>query len=174
MVVRQPLTPLSTSTPFEDRESRSLDLEHYEPRCVSCHRKHDGTQVLAGNGLRMDRSQQGASGCSCVGMKQMTDIKPTSFKNVVPKAERNGMFSGEDSGACKNQSPVVGQSGAMSDVRHPACDARRDRGRDLPGRVARAHIEPLFDGQLSDAAEAIREEAYKARTGAEALDLSRS
>ncbi|MBS0231750.1 MAG: hypothetical protein JSS52_11415 [Proteobacteria bacterium] len=76
----------------------------------------------------------------------MTEIKPTSFKNGVPKAERNGMFGSEEK--------LIELAKA---------------GRQL---VAIVHIEPLFDQERSTAADEIRAAAYKDRTGTDALDLS--
>jgi len=99
----------------------------------------------------------------------MTEIKPTAFKNGVPKAERNGMFGSEE----KLIELAKAGKRLVAIVTYDLPRVMHDEIADETYPVAAlAHIEPLFDAELSDAAEAIREEAYKARTGAEALDLS--
>lgn len=99
----------------------------------------------------------------------MTDIKPTSFKNGVPKAERNGMFGNEEKLIELAKAGTRLVAIVTYDIPRVMHDEIADETYPV---VSLAHIEPLFDVHLSDAAEAIREEAYKARTGAEALDLS--
>lgn len=99
----------------------------------------------------------------------MTEIKPTSFKNGVPKAERNGMFGSEDrlielAKAGKRLVAIV-----MYELPRVMHDEIADEKYPVAAQV---HIEPLFDAERSAAAEALLEAEYKARTGAGALDLS--
>ena len=98
----------------------------------------------------------------------MTDLKPVSFKNGVPKAERNGMFGNEE------QLIELGASGAqvLAIVTYSVLKVMHDEVADERYPVAQIdHIEPLFDEKAAAAAQKLRDQAYKARTGMDALDL---
>lgn len=98
----------------------------------------------------------------------MTETKPTSFANGVPKAERNGMFGAEEQliELAKQDAQVVAivtysvprvMHDEVADERYPV--------------VKIEHIEPLFGDKESTAATKLREAAYKARTSEGALDM---
>lgn len=98
----------------------------------------------------------------------MTDTKPTTFKQGVPKAERNGMFGNEDrlielAKAGKQVTAIV--TYAVPKVMH---DEIADERYPLAEIV---HIEPLFDDKREASAIKLRDAEYKARTGENALDL---
>lgn len=95
-----------------------------------------------------------------------TEMKPTSFKNGVPKAERNGMFGAEEKliELAKQDAQVTAivtysvprvMHDEVADERYPV--------------VQIDHIEPLFGDKESAAANKLRETAYKARTAEGAL-----
>lgn len=100
--------------------------------------------------------------------REMTETKPTSFKNGVPKAERNGLFGAEEQliELAKQDGQVTAivtysvpkvMHDEVADERYPV--------------VAIEHIEPLFGVKESAAAQKLREAAYKTRTSANALEL---
>ncbi|MGF3055647.1 hypothetical protein [Microbacterium sp. YY-01] len=98
----------------------------------------------------------------------MAEIMPASFKNGVPKAERNGMFGNESqlielARASKRVTAIVTYS-VPSVVHDEIADERRPV-------LAIEHIEPLFNAERASAAEDLRDAEFKARTGADALDL---
>lgn len=98
----------------------------------------------------------------------MTEMKPTSFKNGVPKAERNGMFGSEE------QLAEIAKSGAqlLAVVTYSVPKVMHDEIADERYPVVQIdHIEPLFDEKPAAAAQKLRDQAYKARTGMDALDL---
>lgn len=98
----------------------------------------------------------------------MTEMKPTTFKNGVPKAERNGMFGAEE------QLIELARSGRqiVAVVTYAVPKVMHDEVADERYPVAEiTHIEPLFDEELAATAFKLREQAYKARTGADALEF---
>lgn len=98
----------------------------------------------------------------------MTEIKPTSFKNDVPKAERNGLFGTEKRliELAKEGKPL------LAIVQYSFPRVMHDEIADETYPVAQIdHIEPLFEAKPSAAADKLRAAAYKARTGENALDL---
>ncbi|WP_083370838.1 hypothetical protein [Microbacterium paraoxydans] len=97
-----------------------------------------------------------------------SQMKPTSFKNGVPKAERNGMFGAEDrlielAKAGGTVTAIVTYSvpkvmhDEIADERYPV--------------VQIDHIEPLFEEKAEASATKLRDTAYKARTAEGALDI---
>jgi hypothetical protein len=98
----------------------------------------------------------------------MTETKPTSFKNGVPKAERNGMFGAED-----RLIELAKQGGTVTAiVTYSVPKVIHDEIADERYPVAQIdHIEPLFEKKAADAAVKLLETAYKARTSEGALDL---
>lgn len=99
----------------------------------------------------------------------MTEIKPTSFKNGVPKAERNGMFGSEE----KLIELAKAGKQLVAIVTYEIPRVMHDEIADETYPVAAlVHIEPLFDEARSAAADEIRAASYKERTGEGALDLS--
>jgi len=98
----------------------------------------------------------------------MTELMPTSFKNGVPKAERNGMFGNEE------RLIEAARTGAQitAIVTYAVPRVMHDEVADERYPVAEVvHIEPLFDEKRAGAAVKLRDAEYKARTGANALDL---
>lgn len=98
----------------------------------------------------------------------MTENKPTAFANGVPKAERNGMYGNEDLliERAKSATPVV------AIVVYSVPKVIHDEIADERYPIAQIdHIEPLFDDKSAAAAIKLRDVAYKARTGENALDL---
>lgn len=98
----------------------------------------------------------------------MTELKPTSFKNGVPKAERNGLFGAEE------RLIDIARSGAqlVAIVTYAVPKVMHDEVADERYPVAEiTHIEPLFEKELAEQAYALREAAYKARTNGDTLDL---
>lgn len=98
----------------------------------------------------------------------MTEIKPAALKQGMPKAERNGLFGNEEKliELARAGKPLVAIVTFMipkvpheeiEDVRWPVAEM--------------AHIEPLFEEAPEAAAIKLRDKAYKARTGENALDL---
>lgn len=96
----------------------------------------------------------------------MTEIKPAAFKNGVPKAERNGFFGiehelveegGERIVAIVTYEVVRVMHEEIEDEKYPVLEIK--------------HIEPLRSGTAEAAAIKLRDEAYKARTSQDALDL---
>lgn len=97
-----------------------------------------------------------------------TQTKPTSFKNGVPKAERNGMFGAEEQliELAKQDAHV------LAIVTYSVPRVMHDEVADERFPVVQIdHIEPLFDKKAADAAIKLREAAYKARTAEGALDM---
>lgn len=98
----------------------------------------------------------------------MTDTKPTSFKNGVPKAERNGMFGAEDQ--LIELAKAGGQVTAI--VTYSVPKVMHDEIADERYPVVQIdHIEPLFAEKDAASALKLREKTYKARTAEGALDL---
>lgn len=98
----------------------------------------------------------------------MTETKPTSFKNGVPKAERNGLFGAEES--LIELAKQDGQVTAI--VTYSVPKVIHDEVADERYPVVQIdHIEPLFVAKDAAAAVKLREAAYKARTSQNALDL---
>lgn len=98
----------------------------------------------------------------------MTEIKPTALKQGMPKAERNGLFGAEEKLielARAGQPLVAIVTFAIPKVPHEEIE-------DVRWPVAEmAHIEPMFEEKSEAAAINLRDAAYKARTGENALDL---
>lgn len=98
----------------------------------------------------------------------MTETKPTSFKNGVPKAERNGMFGAEE----KLIELAKAGGTVTAIVTYSVPKVIHDEIADERYPVAQIdHIEPLFDEKDSKAAVKLRDASYKARTSQDALDL---
>jgi hypothetical protein len=98
----------------------------------------------------------------------MTEIKPVALKRGMPKAERNGLFGAEDVLIERGHEgrPVVAiVTYVVPKVMH---DEIEDERWPILEHVA---IEPLFDDDAETAAVALRDAQYKARTGADTLDL---
>lgn len=98
----------------------------------------------------------------------MTETKPTSFKNGVPKADRNGMFGAEET--LIELAKQDGQVTAIVTFSVPRVMHDEVADERFPV-VAIEHIEPLFVEKDAAAAIKLREAAFKARTSANALDL---
>lgn len=98
----------------------------------------------------------------------MTETKPTSFKNGVPKAERNGMFGAEEK--LIELAKAGGTITAI--VTYSVPKVIHDEIADERYPVAQIdHIEPLFGEKDAAAAVKLRDASYKARTSQDALDL---
>lgn len=97
-----------------------------------------------------------------------TETKPTSFKNGVPKADRNGLFGAEE-----KLIDIAKQDGQVTAiVTYSVPRVMHDEVADERFPVVQIdHIEPLFEKKAADAALKLREAAYKARTAEGALDL---
>lgn len=97
-----------------------------------------------------------------------TEIKPTAFKNGVPKAERNGMFGNETRliEAAKAGERIT----AIVTYEVPKVTHDEIADEKYP-TVAAVHIEPLFDEKRAEAAAKLQAAEYKARTGEGALDF---
>lgn len=98
----------------------------------------------------------------------MTEIKPTTFKQGVPKAARNGLFGTEETLidlalAGKQVTAIV--TYAIPKVNH---DEVADERYPL---VELVHIEPLYDEKAAAAAIKLRDAAYKSRTGENTIDF---
>ncbi|MFT4281227.1 hypothetical protein [Microbacterium sp.] len=96
----------------------------------------------------------------------MADINPTSFKNGVPKGERNAFFGIEEQIMAAPGDTIVAVvtyevakivHEEIEDVKYPVVEIK--------------HIEILGDEKAKAAAVKLRDAAYKARTGQNALDL---
>lgn len=96
------------------------------------------------------------------------DVKPTSFARGVPPEERNGFYGIEEeliesAGAVR---PIV----AIVTYTLDEVVSKALAGETYP--VVKAFsIEPLHDAAAIESAVALRDAAFKARTGMEALDL---
>lgn len=99
----------------------------------------------------------------------MTETKPTTFKNGVPKGERNGLFGAEDT-----LIDLAKQDGTVTAiVTYSVPRVIHDEVADERYPVVQIdHIEPLFGEKDEAAARKLRDAAYKKRTGLNALDLS--
>lgn len=98
----------------------------------------------------------------------MTETKPTTFKNGVPKAERNGMFGPEETLI------ELAKSGTQitAIVTYSVPKVIHDEIADERYPVVQIdHIEPMFSEKEASAAIKLRDAAYKARTSQDALDL---
>lgn len=98
----------------------------------------------------------------------MTETKPVSFKNGVPKTAHNGLFGNEAqlielAKAGGTVTAIVTYAvpkvihDEIADERYPVVEIE--------------HIEPLFEEKAEAAAIKLREKAYKARTSEGALDI---
>lgn len=98
----------------------------------------------------------------------MTETKPTTFKNGVPKGERNGLFGAEDT-----LIELAKQDGTVTAiVTYSVPRVIHDEVADERYPVVQIdHIEPLFAEKDEAAARKLRDAAYKKRTGLNALDL---
>lgn len=96
----------------------------------------------------------------------MTELKPAALKQGMPKAERNGLFGNEEQliELAREGKPLVAVvtfvlpkviHDEIADERYPVVEI--------------AHIEPIFGDD--SAVVKLRDKAYKARTGENALDL---
>ncbi|WP_137843821.1 hypothetical protein [Microbacterium sp. 2FI] len=99
-------------------------------------------------------------------MREM-ETKPTSFARGVPPEERNGLYGIEDDlmEAGGGEPVVAVVVYAVDEVVHKEIAGER-----YPV-VKVVHIEPLRDEKSVAAALRLRDAAYKARTGENALDL---
>lgn len=96
----------------------------------------------------------------------MTEIKPATFKQGVPKSQHNGLFGIEEQLIAEAGLPVVAVvtfevarvvHEELADERYPVLEI--------------SHIEPMRDPKAAKAATVLLEEAYKIRTSEGALDL---
>lgn len=97
-----------------------------------------------------------------------TELKPTAFKQGVPKSERNGMFG--------NELRLIGAAKAgdriTAIVTYEVPKVIHDEIADETYPVVEAvHIEPIFDEKRAEAAVKLQAAEYKKRTGENALDL---
>lgn len=96
----------------------------------------------------------------------MAEIKPATFKNGVPKAERNGFYgieeeiiaeAGERITAVVTYEVVRVIHEEIEDEKYPVLEIK--------------HIEPIRSEADAAAVLKVRDAAYKKRTGENALDL---
>ncbi len=96
----------------------------------------------------------------------MPDINPTSFKNGVPKGERNAFFGIEEQIMAAPTETIVAVvtyevskivHEEIEDVKYPVVEIK--------------HIEIVTDEKDSLTALKLRDKAYKARTGQDALAI---
>lgn len=97
-----------------------------------------------------------------------TEIKPTAFKQGVPKAERNGMFGSE---ARLIEAARAGER-ITAIVTYTVPKVLHDEIADETYPIVeQIHIEPLFDEKRAEAAIKLRDAEYKKRTGENAIDF---
>lgn len=98
--------------------------------------------------------------------EEVTETKPATFKQGVPKSQKNGIYGIEDELVAEAGMPIVAIVTfeiekvileEISDERYPV--------------VAITHIEPLRDAKAAKIATGLLEDAYKVRTAEGALDL---
>lgn len=96
----------------------------------------------------------------------MTEIKPTAFKQGVPKAQKNGLYGIEEQLITEAGMPVIAVvyfetvrvvHEELADERYPIVEI--------------SHIEPIRDPKAAKVAAGLLEDAYKIRTEEGALDL---
>ena len=97
----------------------------------------------------------------------MTEIKPTAFQRGVPAEQANGFYGIEDEliDLAAGEQIVAVVTFTVEEVME-----KRNAGEIWPV-VKTAHIEPLHRPEAIEAALKLRDSAYKARTGQDALDL---
>lgn len=97
-----------------------------------------------------------------------TEMKPTAFKQGVPKAERNGMFGNE---ARLIEAARAGER-ITAIVTYEVPKVIHDEIADETYPVVEpVHIEPIFDEKRSEAAVKLQVAEYKKRTGENAIDF---
>lgn len=95
------------------------------------------------------------------------EIKPTTFARGVPKQTHNGFYGIEEK---LIDLPVDTQITAVVTYRLSDVTAKLGKGVEYP-EIAIDHIEPVWDEKLVAAAKEVQVAAYKARTGADTLDV---
>ena len=97
----------------------------------------------------------------------MTELKPTAFKRGVPAEQANGLYGIEDEliDLAAGEQIVVVATLTVEEVME-----KRNAGEVWPV-VGFTHIEPLHHPDAIAAALKLRDEAYKKRTGQDALDI---
>lgn len=98
----------------------------------------------------------------------MTEIKPTAFKRGVPAEQANGLYGVEEE---LIEMAPGDQIVAVVTLTVEEVMEKRRAGEEWPV-VTFKHIEPLWDEKSKAAALKLRDAAYKARTGENALDLA--
>lgn len=95
------------------------------------------------------------------------DTKPTSFARGVPAEQSNGFYGIED-----DLIEEAGGEPIVAVVTYVVDEVveKRLAGEQYPVLKIK-HIEPLRSQKAADAAIKLRDEAYKARTGRDTLDL---
>lgn len=95
------------------------------------------------------------------------DTKPTSFARGVPAEQSNGFYGIED-----DLIEEAGGEPIVAVVTYVVDEVveKRVAGEQYPVLKIK-HIEPLRSQKAADAAIKLRDEAYKARTGRDTLDL---
>jgi hypothetical protein len=97
----------------------------------------------------------------------MTEIKPTAFQRGVPAEQANGLYGVEEQliAMAPGDQIVCISTYSVEEVME-----KRRAGQEWPV-VAMKHLEPLWDEKAAASALKLRDMAYKARTGQDALDI---
>lgn len=96
----------------------------------------------------------------------MTEIKPATFKQGVPKAQKNGLFGIEEKLIAEAGMPVIAV--VLFDVARVVHEELADERYPV---LEITHIEPIRDEKAAKVATGLLEDAYKVRTEEGALDL---
>lgn len=97
----------------------------------------------------------------------MSEIKPTAFKRGVPAEQANGLYGIEDD---LIDLPAGEQIVVVATLTVEEVMEKRNAGEVWPV-VGFTHIEPLHHPDAITAALKLRDEAYKKRTGQDALQI---
>lgn len=97
----------------------------------------------------------------------MSEIKPTAFKRGVPAEQANGLYGIEDD---LIDLPAGEQIVVVATLTVEEVMEKRNAGEVWPV-VGFTHIEPLHHPDAITAALRLRDEAYKKRTGQDALQI---
>lgn len=95
-----------------------------------------------------------------------SEIKPTAFKNGVPKEQKNGFFGIEESLLNDPQTPIT----VIATVRVADIIDKELSGERYP-IVEWDHLEPIFGADAIAAAKELQQAAYKVRTSGDQLPI---
>lgn len=96
-----------------------------------------------------------------------SEIKPTAFKRGVPKEQKNGFYGIEEQLLANPQTPIT----VIATFRVEDIIDKELAGERYP-IVEIDHLEPILTDAGIKAARKLQEDAFKTRTGANALDFS--